>query len=173
MPDPRDPRDAQPARRRDAAGRWQVAPSWESLVDRQIREAMEEGQFDGLPHHGKPLPNDDNPYAAEWGLAFHILRNAGYAPPWIEADKEIRDLLARRDGLVARAVVAGPGRSELARKRDRAELERIVADANAAIARLNSEAPRPRQHRTPLNLARELAAYDAAVDGATGGDPRG
>jgi hypothetical protein len=59
MPDAPD--DKRGVRRRDAEGRLEVGPSWESLVDRQIREAMAEGKFDDLPHRGKPLPNDDNP----------------------------------------------------------------------------------------------------------------
>jgi len=75
---PKPPDDQPPVRRRDAEGRWQAASSWESLIDRQIREAIEDGRFDDLPHRGEPLPNDDNPYAADWGLAFHVLKNAGF-----------------------------------------------------------------------------------------------
>ena len=48
-------------------------------------------------------PSRTRRYAGEWALAFRMLRNAGVAPPWIEADKEVRELLARRDALVARA----------------------------------------------------------------------
>ena len=150
--------DEKPVRRRDDEGRWQVARSWESLIDRQIREAMDEGQFDDLPHQGAPLPNDENPHAGEWGLAFRMLRNAGYAPPWIEADKEVRELLARRDVILARA--EGAGSSAMLRRRDRATLEKLIADINAAITRLNAEAPSPRQQRRPLILADELARYD-------------
>ena len=150
--------DEKPVRRRDDEGRWQVARSWESLIDRQIREAMDEGKFDDLPHKGAPLPIDENPHAREWGLAFHMLRNAGYAPPWIEADKEVRELLARRDVLLARAGAAAT--SALLRRRDRAALERLVGEVNAAITRLNSEAPSPRQQRRPLVLGDELARYD-------------
>ncbi len=150
--------DEKPVRRRDDEGRWQVARSWESLIDRQIREAMDEGKFDDLPHRGAPIPNDENPHAGEWGLAFHMLRNAGYAPPWIEADKEVRELLARRDGILARAEAAAT--SAMLRRRDRASLERLVGEINAAIARLNAEAPSTRQQRRPLVLADELARYD-------------
>jgi DnaJ homolog subfamily C member 28 len=147
--------------RRHADARWQVGGSWEALVDRQIHEAMAEGKFDNLPHQGKPLPNDHNPYAADWGLAFHVLKNAGYAPPWIEADKEVRELLARRDAILARAA-DGPPPSELAQRRDRATIEDLVAVANAAIARVNADAPSPRQQRRRLVLADELARYDDA-----------
>jgi hypothetical protein len=139
----------------------QVGADWESLVDRQIREAMEEGQFDNLPFQGERLPNDDNPYAGDVGLAFHVLRNAGIAPPWIEADKEVRELLARRDAIIARASGDVPP-STVAQRRDRAALEDLVTRINAAIGRLNAEAPTDRQHRRPLAVAGEIARYDEA-----------
>jgi hypothetical protein len=139
----------------------QLGSSGETLLDRQIREAVEAGKFDNLPHQGTPLPNDENPYAAEWGLAFHVLRNAGFAPPWIEADKEVRALLARRDAILAR-VATGPSPSENARCRDRIALEHLVVAINASIARVNAEAPSPRQHRRPLALGDELGRYDEA-----------
>ena len=139
----------------------EVGPDWETLIDRQIRQAIEDGRFDDLPHQGEPLPNDDNPLAGEWALAFHVLRNAGVAPPWIEADKETRELLARRDAVLARAA-AGPPPSEFARRRDRADLEELVTRINASVARLNAEAPTERQHRRPLALSEELSRYDEA-----------
>ncbi|HEX8025107.1 MAG TPA: DUF1992 domain-containing protein [Candidatus Limnocylindrales bacterium] len=159
MPD--QPDAPRPAKRRDADGRLHVGRSWEALIDRQIREAMEAGKFDDLPHQGRPLPNDDNPLAGDWGLAFHVLGNAGFAPPWIEADKEVRRLLAERDVLFARA--AGGSLSPMARRRDRTALEDLVRRINAAVARVNAEAPTPRQHRRPLDLAAELARYDEAA----------
>ena len=133
----------------------------ETLLDRQIREAAEAGGFDNLPFQGRPLPNDENPYAAEWGLAYHVLKNAGFAPPWIEADKEVRELLARRDAILARAAT-GAAPTESARRRDHAAIGRIVAEVNAAIARVNAEAPSTRQHRRPVSLEGELARYDDA-----------
>jgi Domain of unknown function (DUF1992) len=138
-----------------------LGSSHETLIERQIREAVEAGKFDNLPHQGKRLPNDENPYAGEWGLAFHVLRNAGFAPPWIEADKEVRALLARRDAILASAG-SGPAPSESARRRDRRVLEEVVVHVNAAVARLNAEAPTVGQHRRPLALAEELRRYEEA-----------
>ncbi len=152
-----------PPNRIDEHGVRRVAPTWESLVDRQIREAMEDGRFDDLPHHGRPLPAEDETYAGEWALAFRMLRNAGIAPPWIEADKEVRELLGGRDALLTRA----SGSSLFARERDRADLERIVVQVNAAVARLNAEAPTDGQHRAPLRIEAELARFDAAADRPT------
>jgi hypothetical protein len=90
-----------------------------------------------------------------------VLKNAGFAPPWIEADKEVRALLARRDGILTRAATE-PAPSEPARRHDRRTLERLVTEVNASIARVNAEAPTTRQHRRPLVLADELARYDEA-----------
>jgi hypothetical protein len=145
--------------RHDTGPRRQLGFPGETFLERQIREAVEDGRFDNLPHQGKPLPNDENPYAAEWGLAFHVLKNAGFAPPWIEADKEVRALLGRRDAILAGAAT-GPAPSETSRRRDRSALERLVAEVNASIARVNAEAPSIRQHRYPLSLADELRRYD-------------
>ena len=139
----------------------QVGPDWETLIERQIREAMERGQFDNLPHQGEPLPNDDNPLAGDMGLAFHVLKNAGVAPPWIEAAKEAEGLLERRDAILAHAA-RGEAPSGIARKRDRAALEDIVTRANAAIARVNAEAPAESLFRRPVSLPDTLAKYDEA-----------
>jgi hypothetical protein len=147
-------------KRRDEEGRFQVGPTWESIVERQIREAMDRGAFDELPHLGRPLPVDDDAAAGERALGFRVLRNAGIAPPWIEADKEVRELLARRDALAAGAARTGV----LARPRLRQEFRQVVAAANRAIARLNAEAPTDRQHRRPLDEAAELARLEAAFE---------
>ena len=147
--------------RKDAEGRRQVGPSWESLVERQIREAMSQGAFDDLPFQGRRLPLEDDSAAGGWAMAHRLLREAGVAPPWIEADKEARRLMADLDALIERA----PRMSPLWRSRARVDLRRIVAAANAAIERLNSEAPTDRQHRRPLDVEREAARLEAAFAG--------
>ncbi len=130
----------------------------ETLIERQIREAMEGGAFDDLPYQGRPLPLEDDSAAGAWALAHRMLKNAGAAPPWIDSDKAVRALLDQRDGLVARA----SGYAPASRERARLELTRIVEAANRAITRVNAEAPTDRQHRRPLDLAVELARLDAA-----------
>jgi len=63
---------------------------WESLVDKKIREAMEQGEFDDLPGKGKPFDTSENPYEdPELRLAHRMLRNAGFAPSWIEERKDL------------------------------------------------------------------------------------
>jgi hypothetical protein len=158
---PELPDKKQPVKRVDSDGRLQVGPNWETLIERQIRQAMAEGKFDELPHHGEPLPKTDYPYAGDQALAFSILKNNGAAPPWIESDKEARRLMAERDAIVARAA-EGSAPSSIARGRDRRALETLVAQINGAIRRLNAEAPSYRVHRQLLNVADELARYDEA-----------
>jgi len=144
--------------RKDAEGRLEAGPSWESLVERQIRDAMSQGAFDDLPYQGERLPLEDDSAAGEWAMAHRMLRNAGAAPPWIESDKEARRLMAELEALMERA----PRMSGSARGRARADVRRIVAAANAAILRVNSEAPTDRQHRRPLDVDREAVRLEEA-----------
>lgn len=47
---------------------------YESWVDKQIREAQERGDFDGLPGAGKPLPHLGDPDDADWWVKGYIKR---------------------------------------------------------------------------------------------------
>jgi hypothetical protein len=60
---------------------------WESAVDRQIREAQERGEFDNLPGRGKPLHLES--WDREWGMAYHVLKQAGETLPWIALRQDI------------------------------------------------------------------------------------
>ncbi len=70
----------------------------ELLAEEAIQKAMREGQFDGLPGRGKPLPDEDIGHVPpELRMAYKILKNAGCLPPELEAEKEIlnvADMLA-------------------------------------------------------------------------------
>ena len=145
--------------RRDAEGRPQTAHSWESLVERQIREAMDGGAFEDLPYQGERLPLEDDSAAGEWAMAHRMLHSAGMVPPWIESDKEARKQLAALEALIERASAISPASHGKAR----VDLARIVAAANQAIARVNSEAPTLRQHRRPLDPAAEAQRLERAL----------
>jgi hypothetical protein len=140
-------------------------PAREALIDRQIREARDAGAFDDLPYQGERIPLEDDAAAGDWALAHRVLKNANMVPPWIGTDREVRELLARRDAILERA----PRSGSIGRERDRAEMTRIVEAANRAIAILNSEAPTDRQHRRLLRLDDELAALARAHAGTDEG----
>ncbi len=156
-------RQGQPQRplfRRDADGGARTAPSWETLTERLIREAQEEGRFADLPGHGQPLDLTDDSLAGDKALAHHLLRNAGVAPPWIETDKDARAALVAIDGLLARAARSGP----FAAGRLRDELEALADRHDDAARRLESLAPSPRQHRPPLDRVRLRRRLEEALD---------
>ncbi len=147
--DPERPDPAEPSRERIR----------ETIVERRIRAAMDEGAFDGLPHQGRRLPLEDDSLAGDWAIAYRMLKSAGVAPPWIEADRVARDRLLEVENLRARAATM----PRVARSRARAELIGLVEAANRAIALLNAEAPTDRQHRRPLDLAAEVERFDRAT----------
>lgn len=76
---------------------------WESAVEKAIREAQERGEFDNLANAGKPLNLEPNPYAPDLDLAHHLLKEQGFAPAWIEEDKEIRQAYAEATAQVQQA----------------------------------------------------------------------
>jgi hypothetical protein len=130
----------------------------QTLIERRIREAMDEGVFDDLPHRGRRLPLEDDSMAGDWALAHRMLRNAGLAPAWIEADKVARERFAEIERVIGTAGRLGL----IGHQRARAELARVVADANRAITQLNAEAPTDRQHRRQVDLAAELERFDSS-----------
>lgn len=147
---------------------------WESWIDQQIREAQERGEFDDLPGKGSPLDLTPNPYAQEEELAFKVLKDAGYAPEWIELDKAIRGKLDRARAVMARRREWREARlGELEGRSDQwseAERGRVLASwqqavaafeteleaINKEIAELNLKVPSPRFQRSKLDLSREL-----------------
>jgi DnaJ family protein C protein 28 len=147
---------------------------WESWIDQQVREAQERGAFDNLPGKGKRLDLAPNPYAPDQELAFKILKDAGFAPEWIELDKAIRAKVSLARQLLARQWGWYQGRmEELAGRRDswsEAEqrralagwqqattvFEQEIANINSEIASLNLKVPAPRFQRAKIDPLEEL-----------------
>jgi hypothetical protein len=69
----------------------------ELYVERLIQDAQGEGKFNNLGNQGVPLNiEEENPFLSEeWRMAFKVMENGGYSPPWIELDKEIERELER------------------------------------------------------------------------------
>ncbi len=148
-----------PVRRED--NHLEVAATWEDLVERKIREAQERGDFDNLSGQGQPLRIETNPYARDWELAYKILSDHGFAPPWVEASRIMEQAV---DAVRAASKSwPGPRPSERAAQRA-AHLERVRA-ANAAIDRFNLLTPFPWLQRARLSLEAEVRRFDAAWPG--------
>ena len=70
-------------------------------VSKQIQEAMERGDFKDLPGKGKPQQFDDNPYIPPAVRTVNqMLKDNGFAPRWIEIDKEIRAETEKAEKLI-------------------------------------------------------------------------
>lgn len=62
----------------------------ESLTEKKLREAIENGEFDDLPGKGEPIDLKENPFEdPDLRVVHRLLRNAGFAPAWIEERKSI------------------------------------------------------------------------------------
>lgn len=62
---------------------------WDDWIEKEIRESMERGEFANLPGQGQPIRIESNPFDSSMDMAYSRLRNAGYAPTWMELDREI------------------------------------------------------------------------------------
>ncbi len=140
--------------------------AWESAVEKQIREAMERGEFDNLTGQGKPQDLRRDPNVPEdWELAFKLLKDAGFAPAWIEEAKEIR---------AARTELFKPFEqylSSLQRSRSRrpayeaqlgADFRQNAQDLNRRIDVFNLQAPSPQVHQPRIQIDRELEKFREA-----------
>ncbi|MHA4775801.1 DnaJ family domain-containing protein [Streptomyces sp. MSC1_001] len=106
--------------------------SFESFVDKQIREASERGEFRSLPGFGKPLPDDSAPYDELWWIKGKMhSEGASVLPPSLALRKEAEDAEA--------AVAAAVSESQV---------RRILGEINTKIAEALLRPPAG----PPLNL---------------------
>lgn len=94
--------------------------SWETWIDRQVREAQERGDFDGLPGAGKPLPDLDR-RDDDWWLK-RMLQREGVTvtPPTIAIRVEVEQALERA-----------------ARAADETEVREVLGAVNEKVRRIN------------------------------------
>jgi len=152
-------------------------------VNQQIQGAMERGDFNDLPSKGKPQKLENNPFIPrEVRMVNQMLKDHGYAPRWIEVDKEIRTeseqaekLLAsvrgRRKRLAARTRIQPLKRDAI---RQTFEIERARAldtyigqlkAINAKIQRFNLMVPRNNKQKPSYNLEAATARFHEECPG--------
>src|SRR6478609_6862987 len=91
---------------------------YESWVDRQVREAIERGEFDNLPGAGKPIRGLDGRQDENWWIRRKLESEdiRGALPTSLSLRKEIEELPDR-----------------LAEERNERDVREIVEDLNARI----------------------------------------
>jgi len=138
---------------------------WESLIDKKIREAIEAGEFDNLAGAGQPIDLSENPYEdPDWRTAHRLLRNAGFAPSWIEERKDIdaelgaaRIILARTGSILRNA--RGTRHEQSASERwTKAEVQfrAAIAELNRRIDAWNLKTPALAFQRNRIDVEREI-----------------
>jgi hypothetical protein len=118
--------------------------SYQTWVERQIREATERGEFDGLPGAGKPIADLDKPHDELWWVRRKLEREQlSYLPPTMALRKAAEDALAA---------------AERAGSED--EVRRIVAGINARIVEGNRKAASgPPLNLVPFDVERVLRRW--------------
>jgi hypothetical protein len=96
--------------------------TWESWIDRQIREGAERGEFDALSGTGKPIPGRGQPDDELWWVR-RKLASEGYddLPPTLAVRRELDAV-----------------RERIAATTDEGEVRRLVASINERIRYVNS-----------------------------------
>ena len=110
---------------------------WESFIEQQIREAMEEGAFDNLQGKGQPLPDLGIERDPDWWAKKLIEREkVSLAPPALTLRREVEQALER-----------------LPQMRNEAEVRRRLDALNERIRKLNATiAEGPPTSLAPLDV---------------------
>ena len=128
----------------------------ESMAERQLREAIENGEFDDLPGKGEPIDLKENPFEdPDLRTVHRLLRNAGFAPAWIEERKDIdaqveaaRTKLSRAWALFGKG---GKSPSDPDWDRNVKEFRDNIAELNQRTRIYNLKAPAAVFHRRHID----------------------
>jgi len=115
----------------------QPAKPWESVVEKQIREAMEQGAFDNLEGKGQPIRDLGIERDPLWWAKKLVEREkVSLMPPALALRRDVAQALGR-----------------LPRMRDEAEVRRLLEGLNAQIRKLNATiAEGPPTNLAPLDV---------------------
>ena len=124
--------------------------SWETWIDRQIRQGMEQGAFDDLPGKGKPVRDLDQPRDELWWVRAKLRReNIEWLPPTLQVRKEF-------DAALEQLAAAG----------SEAEVREIVAAINTRVRWVNSRVTAgPPSTVAPLDPEVEVATWRSTPAG--------
>ena len=133
--------------------------TWETWIERKIRESIEAGEFDNLPGSGEPIAELARPYDELWWLRKKLREEQlSVDPPTLVLRREYQDTLA-----------------QIAEARTEGEVRRLAAAINEKIIYVNSHTTfGPPTELVPLNVERVVAEWrDARGTTSEGGSAAG
>lgn len=114
-------------------------------IEQQIRQAIESGELDSSPGHGKPLTGLDGPHDEMWWIK-QKLRDEGLSvlPPALELRKEVEATLSTIAGMISETGV-----------------RRLLGDLNEKIRAMNRRPPSwgPPLNMMPLDIDEKVAEW--------------
>ncbi|MGW2177577.1 DnaJ family domain-containing protein [Streptomyces sp. NPDC001732] len=125
--------------------------SFESWVDKQIRESEQRGDFSQLPGFGKPLDSVEAPYDENWWIKRKMQREGvSVLPPALALRKEAEDVAAAVPGV-----------------RTEAEVRRMLTGINEKIrAAVRRPPPGPLLNLRPFDVEAVVEEWRATRDSA-------
>jgi len=138
-----------------------IRHQYESLIDQIMNKAHADGLMDNLPGQGQPLKLDDDALEPdEYRLGHRMLKASGFAPPWIEAQREIEQERAGLESWRKDARRRLPHLEASARAALQVAHRRKLDDLQRMITNYNLTAPPGVSHIAGLRMADELAKLD-------------
>jgi DnaJ homologue, subfamily C, member 28, conserved domain len=144
-----------------AARKLMIRHQYESLIDQIVNKAQADGLMDNLPGQGQPLRLEDEALVPdEYRLGNRMLKASGFAPPWIEAQREIEQERIKLDTWQKNAKRRLPHLEAPARAALKVTYRRKLDDLQRMITNYNLQAPPGAPHLVGLRMADELAKLD-------------
>jgi DnaJ homolog subfamily C member 28 len=134
--------------------------TYHTVIDRQIAAGEAAGAFENLPGAGKPQRFDDDAYVPdELKVGYRMLKTSGFAPPWIELQKEITAEQAKLESWRAQAIGRLRHSSPVDQARLRDEYRERITALNRLILNYNLVVPQAVGQLPMLRLQEELARF--------------
>jgi hypothetical protein len=126
---------------------------WQSLIDRQLNQAKQDGELSNLPGEGKPLNLEGDTFTpADKKIAYKIMLDNNIAPDWIALGQELDDRRAKLRGDLRRAATGNDKVWQRAQNGFRVAAQRY----NKELLSYNLKLPPGFNHKHQLDPEREI-----------------
>jgi hypothetical protein len=144
---------------------------WTQIVaERQIKEAMDRGDFDNLPGKGKPLNLDEDAgIPVHQRMMMKVLKNAAALPDWISLEKDIDREYKAVTQIKARAFRSYHYTTSVANRRNiltklRKDYKDQLGFVNTMVLKYNMASPVSAQKiYRPFSIPKEIEALELEI----------